>query len=132
MSSINGVEILTEFKKQLVNFFDELIDQFPSESDLIVVRVFLKDQVPITDVLSYIIRELLRLQYLVQTKNEDFFLKNNILFSQIDKNKVNHFKRLWRSEQLDNDDKAVIWTWFSSFISLTERYQKIAQQEHSQ
>lgn len=132
MSSINGVEILTEFKKQLVNFFDELIDQFPSESDLIVVRVFLKDQVPITDVMSYFIREILPLKDMVKNKNEDFFLKNNILFSQIDKNKVNHFKRLWRSEQLDNDDKAVIWTWFSSFISLTERYQKIAQQEHSQ
>lgn len=130
MSSISGVEILAEFKKQLVNFFDELIDQFPSESDLIVIRIFLKDQVPITDVISYFIREVLPLKDMVRTKNEDFFLKNNILFGQLDKNKVNHFKRLWRSEQLDNDDKAVIWTWFASFISLTERYQKLAQQEH--
>ena len=30
--------ILIEFKKQLTNFFDELVAQFPKEGDLVVIR----------------------------------------------------------------------------------------------
>ena len=122
-------EILTEFKRQLLNFLDELIDQFPSEEDLIVVRVFLADQIPIASVMSYFITEVLCLKEFVVNKNEAFFLNNNVLFGYLDKNKVNYFKRMWRSGNLDDDDKAVIWAWFMTFISLAEKYQKAAKEQ---
>ena len=44
--------ILIEFKKSLVEFFDQLVEQFPDEGDLIMVRIFIKDQVPIEDVIE--------------------------------------------------------------------------------
>ena len=125
----SSVDILNEFKRQMVNFLDELIDQFPSEEDLIVVRVFLKDQIPIVSVMSYFIREILPLKKFIVTKNELFFIDNNVLFGYLDKNKVNHFKRIWRSGNLDDDDKAVIWAWFSTFVTLAERYQKVMMNE---
>lgn len=117
-------DILIEFKKQLVLFFDELIEQFPSESDFIIVRIFINDQIPIENVMNYFIKELLPLKDMVKQKDEAFFIKNNILFSAIDKTKVNHFKRLWRSDSLTEDDKNIIWEWFSTFIFLGEKYQK--------
>ena len=49
MSEIN---ILSIFKTNLISFVDELIGQFPREPDLIILRIFLKDQVPIQDVMS--------------------------------------------------------------------------------
>ena len=40
-------QILQAFKTNMISFLDELIDQFPTETGLIVARVFLKDQIPV-------------------------------------------------------------------------------------
>lgn len=118
------IQILTDFKTNLVSFLDELIEQFPEEGDLVIARIFLNDQVPIADVMNTFITNLLPLKDMVKQRNDDFFLNNNVLFDRLDKNKVNHFKRLWRSERLDAEDRQVIWKWYDLFISLSEKYQK--------
>ena len=118
------IQILIDFKTSLVNFFDELIEQFPEEGDLVVIRIFLNDQVPIVDVMNTVISKLLPLKELVKKRDESFFINNNVLFDKLDKNKVNHFKNLWRSDKLDVEDRKAIWKWYDLFISLTEKYQK--------
>lgn len=118
------LQILSDFKTNLVAFLDELIEQFPEEGDLVVARIFLNDQVPIVDVMNTFITKLLPVKDMVKQRNDDFFLNNNILFDQLDKNKVNHFKKLWRSERLDSEDRQTIWRWYDLFISLSEKYQK--------
>jgi hypothetical protein len=125
------IEILIQLKTQLVNFFDELIEQFPQEPDFIIFRIFLKDQIPITDVMNYILIKLLPLQELVKNKDENFFLNNNVLFEKFDEtksNKVNHFKKLWLSGSLDKEDKDTIWRWFASFIYLASKYMECKKQ----
>ena len=62
-----------------------------------------------------------KLKIMVKNRNEDFFLKNNI-FGSLNPGKVNHFKKLWRSGQLDDDDKNVVWDWIDSFVIISERY----------
>jgi hypothetical protein len=42
---MSEVLILQEFKNNLISFFDELIDLFPTEPDLVIIRIFLKDQI---------------------------------------------------------------------------------------
>jgi hypothetical protein len=121
----NEFKILTEFKNSLITFIDELISQFPEEGDFVIIRIFLKDQVPIVDVINHVIRDILPIKMLVTAKDENFFLENNVLFGSLNKNKVNHFKKLWRSGRLDTDDKNVVWKWMESFIFLAEKYQKI-------
>jgi hypothetical protein len=118
------IQILTEFKSSLVNFLDELIEQFPEEGDLIVLRIFLNDQVPIEDVMNTFVNRLLPLKEIVKKRDESFFLNNNILFEKLNKDKVNHFKTLWTSSKLDNDDRDVIWSWYDLFVSIAERYSK--------
>lgn len=125
MASNNEFKILTEFKNALITFIDEIISQFPEEGDLVIIRIFLKDQIPIIDVINHVIKDILPIKLLVTTKDENFFLENNVLFGSLNKNKVNHFKRLWRSGRLDNDDKDVVWKWMTSFIFLAEKYQKL-------
>jgi len=122
---MSEIKILKEFKNSLITFVDELISQFPEEGDLVIIRIFLKDQVPIEDVMNHVIHMILPLKQLVITKDEKFFLENNVLFSALNSGKVNHFKKLWRSGRLDNDDKDVVWKWMTSFIFLAEKYQKI-------
>jgi len=119
------IQILTEFKTNLVNFLDELIEQFPEEGDLIVLRIFLNDQVPIADIMKTFVEKLLPLKEVVKKRDERFFLNNNILFEKLNKDKVNHFRTLWTSPKLDSDDKDVIWAWYDLFISIAERYAKM-------
>ena len=128
MSSI--IEILSEFKNSLVSFFDELIDQVPEEGDLIMVRIFLKDQMPIETVMTVFINNLYKddqkLKKMVKERNESFFLENNV-FDTLGKDKILHFKKLWRSGRLYVDDKKVVWRWIDSFIFLGDKYLKCKQ-----
>ena len=121
---MSELKIILQFKDSLIDFIDELITQFPEEGDFVFIRIFLKDQVSIVDVLNHVIQIFLPIKHLVVERNEKFFLENNILFTTLDSGKVNHFKRLWRSGRLDESDKDAVWKWMSSFIFLAEKYQK--------
>ena len=130
-------EIEKQFKNALISFLDELIGQFPQEGDLVIFRIFLKDKIAVSNILNYCVLKILPLKQMIVDRNEDFFLNHCSLFESIEhtgtgstttendtKDKVNNFKRLWRSKHLDDDDKRVIWEWFDSFIYLSEKYQK--------
>lgn len=122
------IELLIQLKTQLVSFMDELIEQFPEEPDFIIFRIFLKDRVPIADVMKYITNKLLPMKDMVKEKNDKFFMNNNILFGKFSPNessKVDHFKKLWQSNQLDQEDRDTIWRWFESFIYLAQKYAEI-------
>ena len=124
---MSEIEILKQFKTSLISFLDELIGQFPSEGDLVIFRIFLKDRVPIENIINYFALRVIPLKQMIIDRNEDFFLNKCDLFESVNlanKGKVNRFKMLWRSEYLDDDDKRVVWEWFDSFIFLTEKYQK--------
>ena len=126
--------VLVEYRKQLLLFFDELIGQFPREGDLVVIRLFLASQVPIKTVMELFIQKLTtnhcELKKMVSDRNESFFLDHSV-FDALGKDKVNHFKKLWRSGQLDGEDKAVIWNWVDAFVYLSEKYTKAVMQPES-
>lgn len=128
---MSEVLILQEFKNNLISFFDELIDLFPTEPDLVIIRIFLKDQIPIEEVIIIFINTInmdnQKFKKMIKDRNELFFLESNI-FDSISKTKVVHFKKLWRSEQLDDDNKDVIWKWVDSFVYLGEKYIKTKSQ----
>ena len=119
------LQILTDFRTSLVSFLDELIQQFPEEGDLIVLRIFLADQVPIEEIMQTFVNKCLPLKEIIKKRDESFFLANNVLFERIDRDKVNHFKKLWISPKLDDDDRAIIWQWYDNFIAISEKYVKI-------
>jgi hypothetical protein len=124
MSEQQQIRILSIFKDQFITFLDELIAQFPKEPDLVIVRIFMKDQVPIEDVMCHVIKEILPFENKIEAKDEGFFLENKRLFNEISSESVIHFKRLWTSNSLDNDDRDAIWDWFKSFCILAKRYQE--------
>ena len=120
------MEVLREFKKQMILFFDELIDQFPAEGDLVVARLFIANQVPIVDLMNdfnlRINRDDQRLRKMIVDRRDDFFLENTLFQSH--SSNLNHFKKLWRSGCLDADDKIIIWQWVDTFIFLGDKYTK--------
>lgn len=119
------IDILIKLKTQLITFFDELVETFPTEPEFLIFRVFIDNRIPIVDVMNYIIVKLVPLRDMVKRKDSAFFLGHNILFDQLDSTKVNHFKRIWLSKNIDDDDKDVIWAWFNSFIDLGVQFQAL-------
>lgn len=119
-------QVLIEFKKQLTIFFDELIAQFPKEGDLIVIRLFLTNQIAIEDVMNIFINTLNKndkeFKKMITERDEVFFLEHDI-FDTISKQKSGHFKKLWSSGQLDKDDKEIMWKWLDTFVYLASKYE---------
>lgn len=124
---MSEIEVLTEFKTQLISFFDELIGQFPLEGDLVVVRLFFANQIPIQDVMNTFNHKIntndQELRKMIKNRNEAFFLENN-MFENLGKDKINHIKKIWRSDRLDKEDKEVIWNWIDAFMYLGDKYSK--------
>ena len=125
---MSTLQILTEFKVQITTFFDELIAQFPQEGDLVVMRLFISTQMPIEDTLNKFIYEIAtnngEKRQAIKDRNEGLFLKCETTSETAEKYKLNHFKRLWRSGQLDDEDKRVIWQWIDTFIYFADKYTK--------
>jgi hypothetical protein len=120
-------EVLIEFKTQLVCFFDELISQFPQEGDLVVLRLFVTNQMPINTIMNIFVQKLntndQEFRKMAKERNESFFLENNIFDNFCSKEKIVRFKKLWLSG-FDTEDKKVIWNWVDAFIYLADKYTK--------
>ncbi len=123
----NQNQILSEFKKTVVQFFDELIAQFPTASDLVVCRVMMKDQVPVRLVMDAFCDKLDEndgeMRAMIREKNEEFLIERDI-FEVVSGEVGTRLKKLWVSPQLCDDDRNVIWDWFNSFVFLADRFKK--------
>lgn len=128
-------QVLSIYKQSIVAFMDELIDQFPKETGLILARIFLKDQIPIEVTMQNFIFKLDKnngqLKKMVAEKNEQFFIDNDIFSIEyggdnysLPGGTVNHFRKLWLSD-LDKDDQETMWKWFESFVVLADKYKTI-------
>jgi hypothetical protein len=119
-----SLQVLSDFKNNLIKFFDELIDQFSSEPDLVIIRILIKDRLPIADVMTYFISDILPEKPKIKARDETFFTEGKSLFGMMPEEQANTFKRIWKSSQLDKEDRLVIWSWVDLFVGLAEKYQK--------
>jgi non-homologous end joining protein Ku len=123
MSDTEETRLLEKFQKNLVRFFDELIEMFPDEKDFILIRILVKDQIPSTQIMTYFEMVMMNKEIVASIENrDDTFILSNVLFSKISKSDV--FKNLWE-KRLDNDDKEMIWSWVDSFKTMTTQYMKL-------
>lgn len=115
-------KVLKMFSSSVIEFFDILIKKFPNDNKLIIMRVLFK-QIPNTTIMNNFEKYVLPHKEEIWEKNEKFFLENDEIFGPINnKNDVLHFKNLWTSNSLDDDDRETIWLWFRTFINLVEKY----------
>jgi predicted KAP-like P-loop ATPase len=129
---MNENTLLTLLKKELIIFLDELIALLPEEKDFLVIRFVVKDQLAITDIMNYIINQLVPLEHYVKNRDERFFLEHQVFFEELQQDqhaKVNYFKNVWK-KSTDEDNKNIIWNWFEHFIQLGKCYQKACLQKN--
>ncbi len=122
---LSKFELLKLFKENLIKFFDSLIEQLPDESDLIIMRLFIENQIPIEEVMKTFSERVLPHKEMVYKKNEQFFIICEDMFMGLKTDKVSKFKSMWMSsKKLSKDDKETIWKWFNLFVRLSEEYVK--------
>jgi hypothetical protein len=118
-------ELLKQLHINIIDFFDELISLFPRDNELIFMRIFLKDQIEIKEIMSNLNWKLntndQKLKKLIKERDESTFIDNDIFHFE---NKSINFKKLWNSNRLDLEDKENIWKWMDSFIFLCSKYCK--------
>jgi len=123
---MDKIKLLRKFRDQMVKFFDEIIEQFPTEGDFVIIRIFLKDKIPVEKIMLQFVSNVLPHKEQVKKRDEQFFLSNINLYSDVNKKfgeqKVNYFKKLWTNSNLDKEDKEIIWKWMDLFILLSEKY----------
>jgi hypothetical protein len=107
-----------DLHKTLVAFFDELVDMFPKEGDFVLLRIMLKDQVPVTQIVNHFKRALLPEKDLIKNRDKSFFDKN-VLFIHVGDSQAQKFRRLFHN--MDTEDQDAIWRWLDAFVSLTEK-----------
>lgn len=115
------MKVLEIFCSNIISFLDELLEQFPNETELYLARHLLKDQLDPKIVVTTFIREILPYKEAVQKRDDDVFVNGKITILQ--GGSSNHFKKLWKS--LGESDRQTIWEWFDLFIDLSEKYQKV-------
>ena len=81
---MSEIHVLKEFKNNLISFFDELIDQFSDIGELVMIRIFLNDQVIIKDVVESVSYQINKndqmIRKIIKDRNEEFFLEENNFF----------------------------------------------------
>lgn len=125
---MSEIEIITKFKKLLLSFCDELISQFPLETDFTVLRMFIENQIPTRTIIigfhKQISKEDNKIRTMISTRNEDFFIRENP-FSFISNERKDKLGILWNSDAMDKEDKEAMWAWVDSFIIISDRYHEL-------
>jgi hypothetical protein len=115
-----------KFKNSLLQFMDELIEQYPTYPTLVMVRIVIKDQIASADVINKFVTEILPYSSFITSKNELIFSDLNVIYKScfgIKKDKeIRNFKKLWKNS--DEDNKKTIWKWFDFFLRMSHKYHK--------
>lgn len=114
-------------QKLLISFFDELIEQFPSEQDFVSIRILISNKsIPMSKFIDMWIIDFERDKDLVKKRDPSFFTVDGGTFSKIGKASIlESFRRSWKIVHQDKENEDTIWKWMDSLIILIERYKKL-------
>ncbi len=115
---MSDLKSYTDLHKTIVSFFDELVEMFPNEGDFVALRIMIKDQVPVTQIVNHFKKSLLPEKENIRQRNRAFFDKN-VLFTSVGESQYQKFRSLFLG--LDKDDQDAIWKWLDAFVALTEK-----------
>lgn len=126
---MNNKELLKLFKSNVLSFLDNVISVFPKETHFIFFKLAVKSGlVSEKKILKDFSEIIIPHKEMVLQRNEEFFLtKCKSLVSNLPNVKdddVDHFKNMWTSEQLTDEDRENIWKYFILFLNIALKYEE--------
>ena len=113
-----------EFRDQMIKFVDELIEQFPSYSEFVIFRIFLKNQMSPERLMKTFMKNAYPHKEDVYNKNDKVFEVMDETITLLTNEKKKTFQTLWKSDEIDDDDRDIIWQWMKLFTQLCDKYHK--------
>lgn len=113
-----------EFRDQMIKFVDELIEQFPSYSEFVIFRIFLKNQMSPERLMKTFMKNAYPHKEDVYNKNDKVFEVMDETITLLTNEKKKTFQTLWKSDAIDDDDRDIIWQWMKLFTKLCDKYRK--------
>jgi len=113
-----------EFRDQMIKFVDELIEQFPSYSEFVIFRIFLKNQMSPERLMKTFMKNAYPHKEDVYNKNDKVFEVMDETITLLTNEKKKTFQTLWKSDAIDDDDRDIIWQWMKLFTKLCDKYHK--------
>ena len=111
-----------------MSFCDELIIQFPNETDFAMLKIFLSSQIPIKAAMELFVKHINKddgkLRKMISSRNEDFFINENP-FGFLGTGRIDKLSSLWQHESVDCEDKDVIWQCVDSFVKIGDKYSEV-------
>jgi hypothetical protein len=129
---------IVQYKNVLLKFLDEINEQFPDESDILLIK-FCVSKVS-TNILFNMFNKMLHkdncnIKKMIRDRNHDFFLSYNECFDffPFAKNKIKYYYDFWNSNKLDDDTRSIIWDWIDSLVDIVDSYnsEKFIKKEYS-
>jgi hypothetical protein len=115
-----------KFKTSLLQFIDELIEQYPTYPILVMGRIYIKDRITPIQTIETFAKEVVPYSTFIERKNNIIFSELNIIyracFGAKKTKDIKNLKKLWMNA--DDENKNTIWRWFDLFLSLSQKYCK--------
>ena len=116
-------KLLKVFSDQLIKFIEELIIKMPQEPDFQILKLFIKQQIPIKDLMKGWIRQMDKnegkIRNMINDRNDNFFMTENP-FKFLSEQRVNKLSLLWKD--LSDSEQNTIWCWMDLFLKISDKY----------
>lgn len=104
-------KIKERFKLGFVQMIDYMIETFPGDITYVAIRVYIKDQVDINDIIGYYTENIFPHSKMIEDKKDDFFS----IPSNVPTDYLAIIKQKWTSEDMKPEIKERIWKYFDFF-----------------
>lgn len=121
-SASQSTLLLSKFKNTLIGFVDELVQLFPSDPDIVMCRILVKDQIPIQVIMSKFRDSFMPYRDMITSKDPLFFTAGTCDFCTSLKLTSNIFEKVWYSPTIDDETRDTIWQWITSLFRIMEKY----------
>ena len=115
-----------KFKTSLLQFLDELIEQYPTYPSIVIVRIYIKDKITAKTAISTFVQKVLPYNSMIQKKNDVLFTDLDVIYTSCfgasNKKDVENLKTIWTGS--DDDNKKAIWRWIEFLTILSMKYYK--------
>ena len=122
---MSDLKLIGYFKKQVLRFVDEVIEQFPDKPDFLLVKLIVTDKIPLHDMMGRFMQQVLPDKDRIVNRDL-FFFKSDFVKGYENWPNLNRIftevKDLYFSERLDDDERETIWKWVELFMRICEKY----------
>jgi hypothetical protein len=113
-----------QLKEQMLNLTDDLLEILPNERDVFAARLYFEFQ-PAINLMEGFVKHVIPRRDYIKNRDERYFTENGSIFGSLPQNKVDHFKNMFLSGRIGDDEKQVIWDYFDVFLTLAENFEKL-------